>query len=82
MLNAALEGSLVKVEYTTNPIFGFEIPRTCDGVPPEVLDPSSSWSSSEAFLDKYRQLAMRFIDNFRKFAPDCTAEVVETGTVL
>lgn len=79
MLNAALEGSLMEVEYSKDPIFGFEVPKTCEGVPVQVLDPASSWPSKKEYMDKYRQLATRFIDNFKKFASDCPKEVVEAG---
>jgi len=82
ILNAALTGSLLGKEFTTDPIFGFEIPLSCEGVPFEMLDPLSSWPSREEYMSKYRQLAARFIDNFKKFASDCPPEVVEAGPVL
>jgi phosphoenolpyruvate carboxykinase (ATP) len=82
MLGAALDGSLLEAEYVKDPIFGFAVPRTCNGVPPEVLDPSSSWASKDQYMDKYRDLATRFIDNFKKYAPDCPREVLEEGPVL
>jgi phosphoenolpyruvate carboxykinase (ATP) len=79
MLNAALEGKLDEVEYTTDPIFGFQVPKSCPEVPDSVLDPSSSWPSRGEYMKKYRSLASRFIDNFKKFAPDCPPEVVASG---
>jgi hypothetical protein len=33
-------------------------------------------------MQKYRQLATRFIDNFKKYAADCPPEVVEVGPVV
>ena len=45
----------------------------------EVLDPASAWPSRGAYLDKYRQLAGRFIDNFRKFAAEAPADVAAAG---
>jgi len=82
MLNAALDGSLLEVEYQKDPIFGFEVPKTCPNVPDEVLNPAESWPSEAEYMDKYRQLATRFIDNFRKFAPDCPPEIGEAGPHL
>lgn len=79
LLNAALDGSLGEAEFVEDPVFGFQVPRTCPGVPDEVLRPASSWGSEEEYKAKYRQLAARFIDNFRKFAPECPPEVVEAG---
>ena len=82
MLSAALSGSMKSSEYRTDPVFNFEIPTSCEGVPSEVLDPSSAWPNQAEYMEKYRQLAGRFIDNFKKFAPDCPAEVVEAGPIL
>jgi phosphoenolpyruvate carboxykinase (ATP) len=82
MLNAALSGTLLKSKFKQDPIFGFDVPVSCDGVPAEVLDPSSAWPSQKEYRDKYEQLASRFIDNFRKFAQDCPPEVVAAGPVI
>ena len=82
LLNAALSGSLTKTKFKKDPIFGFEIPTSCDGVPPNILDPSESWPSKDAYRDKYRQLASRFIENFKKFESGCTPEVIKSGPKL
>jgi phosphoenolpyruvate carboxykinase (ATP) len=82
MLNAALSGTLNQSEFVKDPVFGFGVPQTCDGVPSEILNPASSWPSRKEYDQKYHQLAARFIDNFKKFAPDCPPEVVEAGPVI
>lgn len=82
MLEAALNGTLVDAPARRDPFFGFDVPTVCDGVPVEVLDPASSWPSEGEYTQKYRQLVSRFIDNFRKFAPECSPEVVEAGPKL
>jgi phosphoenolpyruvate carboxykinase (ATP) len=79
MLNAALCGMLADVEYSTDPIFGFLVPQTCPGVPEAVLKPASSWPSNETYMQKYRELASRFIDNFKKFERETPAEVRNSG---
>jgi phosphoenolpyruvate carboxykinase (ATP) len=79
MLNAALDGKMDNVEYTTDPIFGFRVPKSCPGIPENVLDPASAWPSPEAYLKRYRSLASRFIDNFKKFADQATDEVRASG---
>lgn len=68
LLNAALDGLLDNVEYTQDPVFGFQVPKTCPGIPDDVLDPASSWTLREAYMKRYRGLASRFVDNFKKFA--------------
>jgi len=82
LLSAALSGALLDVEYYTDPIFGFEVPKTCPGVPDSVLYPAESWPSRDEYWKKYRQLAARYIDNFKKFAPDCPPEVCAAGPRL
>jgi phosphoenolpyruvate carboxykinase (ATP) len=82
MLEAALSGTLLESEFVQDPIFQFDVPKSCDGVPADVLDPSSSWPSREEYMEKYQQLATRFVDNFKKFAPDSTPEVIQSGPIL
>jgi len=67
MLNAALDGELLDVEYFADPIFGFQVPRLCPGIPEGVMNPATAWSNYEAYMKRCRGLASRFIDNFKKF---------------
>ena len=82
LLNAALSGALDQVSYRKDPIFGFEVPVQCGDVPGSVLNPSESWSDQALYAQKYRQLAGRFIENFRKFEDGCPPEVRAAGPKL
>ncbi len=82
LLNAALSGKLLNIKYRKDPIFGFEVPETCDDVPTNVLNPASSWQSKEAHMIKYKQLAGRFIENFKKYESACPPEVIKSGPTL
>ena len=79
LLNAALDGSLLKSKFVTDPVFGFQVPTSCEGVPSNVLDPAGSWPSVDEYMKKYKQLASRFVENFRKFEPNCPPEIVVAG---
>ena len=79
MLNAALDGELLDVEYFTDPIFGFQVPKTCPGIPEGVMNPAAAWTSPEAYMKRYRGLASRFADNIKKFADQAPAEVLAAG---
>jgi phosphoenolpyruvate carboxykinase (ATP) len=79
LLNAALTGDLLEVEYSTDPIFGFQVPTKCPGVPNEVLNPASSWPNEEVYMHKYQELAARFRDNFKKFEAETPSEVRAAG---
>ena len=82
LLNAALDGSLKAAETAVDPVFGFAVPLHCDGVPAEILNPASSWPDSARYREKYRELARRFIENFKKFADRCPPEVLKAGPTL
>ncbi len=79
MLNSALNGDLLNVEYFTDPIFGFQVPKQCPDVPDNVLDPAISWPSRDAYMKRYRSLASRFIDNFKHFEDGSPPEVRAAG---
>lgn len=82
LLNAALNGLLEDVEYYTDPVFGFSVPKTCPEVPESVLRPWESWATRAEYDNRYAQLAARFIENFRKFQSECPPEVVAAGPKL
>jgi phosphoenolpyruvate carboxykinase (ATP) len=79
LLNAALSGSLVGVEYHPDPVFGFAVPKTCEGVPSEILDPANTWPSRDEYFRKYDALAARFLENFKLMAAGCPPHVIEAG---
>ncbi|MCW8926878.1 MAG: phosphoenolpyruvate carboxykinase (ATP), partial [Xanthomonadales bacterium] len=79
LLNAALEGKLDGVEFRVDPVFGFEVPRSCEGVPEKVLDPVQTWPGKDAFNEKCDQLASLFIENFKKFMEGVNPEILQAG---
>ena len=79
LLDAALSGKLQKVEYQKDPVFGFDVPKTCEGVPSEILDPANTWPSREEYYKKYDALAARFIENFKLMMRECPEHVLEAG---
>jgi phosphoenolpyruvate carboxykinase (ATP) len=79
LLNAALNGKLTKVEYMKDPVFGFDVPTTCEGVPSDILDPAGTWPSREEYFKKYDALAARFIENFKLMMAECPEHILEAG---
>ncbi len=79
LLNAALDGELLKVEYQKDPVFGFDVPKSCEGVPSDILDPANTWPSREDYFRKYDALAARFIENFKLMMEHCPESVLESG---
>lgn len=67
LLSAALSGALDESASKDDPVFGFKVPAQCPGVPDSVLNPALAWPSQGEYDKRYRQLAMRFTENFKKF---------------
>ena len=76
LLNAALDGSLNNVDYTTDPYFGFQVPQEARGVPTEVLNPRSTWSDPAAYDRQAAKLAGMFQKNFEQFKDGTAKEVL------
>ncbi|MHB8734177.1 MAG: phosphoenolpyruvate carboxykinase (ATP) [Terriglobales bacterium] len=70
MVKAVLAGELDRGRFRPEPIFGLELPTHVAGVPDAVLDPASTWADAAAYETAARDLAARFIDNFRQFEID------------
>ncbi|MGA7193633.1 MAG: phosphoenolpyruvate carboxykinase (ATP) [Anaerolineales bacterium] len=79
LLSAALNGKLDNVKFAKDPVFGFEVPTQCPDVPADVLDPAGSWPNKKEYDKRYRDLAARFIENFKKFETQSNSEIVDAG---
>ncbi|MDN6281137.1 MAG: phosphoenolpyruvate carboxykinase (ATP) [Psychroflexus sp.] len=79
MISSALEGLLNDVDYETHEIFGLQMPKTCQNVPSEVLNPKSTWTDQKAYDDKASVLAKSFNDNFKKFEDYANEEIIKGG---
>jgi len=79
MLSEALAGNLDNVSYETDPVFGFEIPTSVDGVPSDVLFPRNTWSDKDSYDAKARTLAQMFITNFEQFQDEASDELMNAA---
>lgn len=72
IIKAALEGALNEASYRQDPIFGFEVPVSCPGVPAEIFDPRSTWPNPDQYDTQAKHLEQLFVNNFKKFkfSPD------------
>ncbi len=66
MVHAALSGELKRADYDRDPIFHVSIPRTCPGVPENVLHPRNAWGDAAAYDARAEKLAKEFSDHFDK----------------
>ena len=66
LLDAALRGDLDDVETQIHPTFGLAVPKSCPGVPSEILNPRNTWSDPEAYDAAAEKLRAMFAKNFEE----------------
>ncbi len=79
LLNAALDGKLAKAKFVTDPVFGFQIPTACAGVPANILNPQKTWKDKKAYMEKYMALAKSFVENFKKYEKGCSKAILSAA---
>ncbi|MBD5232968.1 MAG: phosphoenolpyruvate carboxykinase (ATP) [Bacteroidales bacterium] len=67
IIDAILDGAILKAPTKKLPIFDFEIPTELPGVDPKILDPRDTYANPEEWTKKAEDLAARFIKNFKKY---------------
>ena len=67
IIDAILDGSILKAETKKIPYFDFEVPTALPGVDPKILDPRDTYADAKVWDEKARDLADRFVKNFVKF---------------
>ena len=67
IIDAILDGSILKSETKTIPYFDFEVPTSLPGVDPKILDPRDTYADPSVWESKAKDLASRFQKNFVKY---------------
>ena len=67
MISAALGGALDDVPMEEHPVFGLNVPTSCDGVPDNLWDVRGTWDDQGAYDLAAQNLAQRFEANFAQF---------------
>jgi phosphoenolpyruvate carboxykinase (ATP) len=81
MIRAALSGMLDGVSYERHSIFNVDVPQSCPGVSPDVLNPRNTWGSKTDYDVQARKLAGMFVENFKLFESTVSADVVAAGPI-
>ena len=82
MITAALEGLLDSQSTFRHPVFGFDIPAECPGVPTDLLNPRDTWTDKNAYDGKANYLASLFIKNFEKYRDGVPTEVLAAAPAI
>ena len=67
IIDAILDGSILKAETKKIPMFDFEVPTSLPNVNPAILDPRDTYKCACEWEEKAKDLAARFIKNFDKY---------------
>ncbi len=76
IIDAILDGSIDKAPTKTIPFFDFVVPTSLNGVDSKILDPRDTYANASDWEVKAKDLAQRFINNFKKY------ETNEAGKAL
>ena len=76
IIDAILDHSIDAAPTKTVPFFNFVVPTQLEGVDPNILDPRDTYANASEWEEKAKDLAARFIKNFKKY------ETNEAGKAL
>ncbi len=77
LIKNVLNGALDRGEFERDPLFGFMIPKACEGVPSRILNARNSTSDKARYQEQARKLAADFKENFKQFEDDVSKEVLD-----
>ena len=82
MISAVLNGDLGDYTYDNyhiHSVFGVAQPRTCPGVPSELLSPRTTWNNDDAYYKTAFKLSNAFRLNFKQFEEFANEEIRRGG---
>ncbi len=83
IIDAILDGSILKAETKKIPYFNLEVPTALPGVDSGILDPRDTYGDATAWDTKAQDLAARFVKNFVKYTGnDAGKALVAAGPQL
>ncbi|MBR2042799.1 MAG: phosphoenolpyruvate carboxykinase (ATP) [Clostridia bacterium] len=83
IIDAILDGSILKAETKTIPYFNLSVPTALPGVDSGILDPRDTYADAAEWDKKAKDLAGRFVKNFDKYTGnDAGKALVKAGPEL
>ncbi len=76
IIDAILDGSILKSQTKKIPYFNFEVPTSLPGVDPKILDPRDTYADASQWDEKAKDLAGRFIKNFDKYTTNAAGKAL------
>ncbi|MBR1969295.1 MAG: phosphoenolpyruvate carboxykinase (ATP) [Clostridia bacterium] len=83
IIDAILDGSILKAETKEIPFFNLAVPTALPGVDSGILDPRDTYENAAEWEEKAKDLATRFVKNFDKYTGnDAGKALVSAGPEL
>jgi phosphoenolpyruvate carboxykinase (ATP) len=83
IIDAILDGSILKADTKVIPHFNLAVPTALPGVDSGILDPRDTYADASEWEKKAQDLAARFVKNFAKYTGnDAGKALVEAGPKL
>ena len=80
IIDAILDGSILKADTKTIPYFNLAVPTALPGVDSGILDPRDTYADASEWDKKAKDLAARFVKNFAKYTGNEAGKaLVEAG---
>jgi phosphoenolpyruvate carboxykinase (ATP) len=79
IIDAIHDGSLSQAATRRDPLFGFEVPVSCQQVRDEILWPRDNWKDPSCYDAAALRLADLFRQNFQAFAEGASPQVAAAG---
>ena len=80
IIDAILDGSILKADTKEIPFFNLSVPTALPGVDSGILDPRDTYADASAWETKAQDLAARFVKNFAKYTGNEAGKaLVEAG---
>ena len=80
IIDAILDGSILKANTKVIPYFNFAVPTELPGVDTNILDPRNTYADASVWEGKAKDLAARFVKNFVKYTGnDAGKALVKAG---
>jgi phosphoenolpyruvate carboxykinase (ATP) len=79
IVRAILSGQLDEVAMRRDPVFGFGVPESCEGLPSELLHPREMWRDSALYETRAEELARQFKIHLDELSKDIPVEIRRAG---
>ena len=83
IIDAILDGSILKADTKVIPHFNLAVPTALPGVDSNILDPRDTYADKGVWEEKAKDLAGRFVKNFVKYTGnDAGKALVKAGPIV